>query len=393
MRRPAVDPRFPARLRELRHERHLSLRELGRRAVYSHTYLWEFEKGIKAPTVDVAARLDDALQAGGELARMVATVRAPLTRDDEDRLVAAADKPRTVDRTMLDSLDVLLAEQRRIEDTIGAAPMIAPIIGQLTFVTRLVVEAARTLRPGVLDTAAQWAQYAGWLHVAVERPARAARWLDRALDWATEAGDSDLTATVLSFKGHQAWLVGQVVRTVELTEAARTIPAVYPGQRAYDAYQQARGLAVVGDRRLVDRLLGEAGELAAATVEHRGEVRPWHYYRLPAFFDLEAGLVHRLLGRDKPRHTRRAVELLSTGLAGLPREMRDAEWTGEYSYHLAAAHLQAGDTTAAKRVITGLRAVARATRSVRLRSLVAALAREMSANGSADSRSLPDATA
>src|SRR5262249_32696344 len=140
---------------------------------------------------------------------------------------------------------------------------------------------------------------------------------------------------------------------------------------------------------LVDRLLGEAGELAAATVEHRGPVRPWHYYRLPAFFDLEAGLVHRLLGRDQPRHNRRAVELLTAGLAGLPPEMRYAEWAGEYAYHLAAAHLQARDATAARPVITGLRGVARATRSARLRSLLTTLGREMSANGSADSHGLP----
>jgi transcriptional regulator with XRE-family HTH domain len=390
MRRVAVDPRFPARLRELRQQRHLSLRELGQLAVYSHTYLWEFEKGIKAPTADVAARLDAALGVDGELSRMVVNTRAPLTPDDEDRLTAAAHRPRQVDHTVLDSLGILLAEQRRIEDTVGAVPMIAPVVGQLTVVSSLVKEARNDVRPAVLDVAAQWAQYAGWLHIAAERPGKAARWLGRALEWATEVGDSDLASTVLSFKGHQAWLSGQVARTVELSEAARGMPGVYVGQRAYDAYQQARGLAVIGDGRAVDLLLGEADDLAAATAEYRGDVRPWHYYRLPAFYDLERGLVHRLLGREKPEHNQRAVDLLAGGLAGLPPEMREAEWAGEYAYHLAAAHLQVRDVASAHRVAAHVRAVARATNSGRLRSLLATLGPDLSANGSADSRTLPE---
>ncbi len=389
MRRVAVDPRFPARLRELRQQRHLSLRDLGRLAVYSHTYLWEFEKGIKAPTADVAVRLDDALDADGELARMVVDTWTPLTPDDEDRLTATAHKPQRVDRAVLDSLDVLLAEQRRIEDAIGAVPMIAPVVGQLTVVSSLVREARSDVRPTALDVAAQWAQYTGWLHIAAERPGKAARWLGRALEWATEVGDSDLASTVLSFKGHQAWLSGQVARTVELSEAARSMPGVYVGQRAYDAYQQARGLAVIGDGHAVDLLLGEADDLAAATAEYHGDVRPWHYYRLPAFYDLERGLVHRLLGREKPEHNQRAIDLLTAGLAGLPPEMREAEWAGEYAYHLAAACLQAGDAASAGRVAAGVRAVARATNSGRLRSLLVTLGPDLSANGSADGRALP----
>jgi len=65
-----VDPRFPYRLRELRQQRGLSLRELAKRVFYGKSYLHELETGDASPRVDVAARLDEVLGAAGELARV-----------------------------------------------------------------------------------------------------------------------------------------------------------------------------------------------------------------------------------------------------------------------------------------------------------------------------------
>jgi hypothetical protein len=66
-----VDPRFPRLLEELRRWRGLSLRRLVRTVNYSHTYLWEVETGRKPPTLAMAAAVDRALDAGGELAALV----------------------------------------------------------------------------------------------------------------------------------------------------------------------------------------------------------------------------------------------------------------------------------------------------------------------------------
>lgn len=70
-----VDPLFGERLRAIRTERGLSLRALAARAYSSKSHLHEFEVGEKQPTPDVARRLDEALQAGGELAGMVQPMR------------------------------------------------------------------------------------------------------------------------------------------------------------------------------------------------------------------------------------------------------------------------------------------------------------------------------
>ena len=93
----------------------------------------------------------------------------------------------------------------------------------------------------------QRARYLGWLCLAGEQYRDANRWFSRSLEWAIEAEDDDLAATVWSFKGHLAWTMGQVGPTVGPTRVARRYRGIYVGQTAYDAPQQARGHAATGD--------------------------------------------------------------------------------------------------------------------------------------------------
>jgi|SRR5579885_2923257 len=69
-----VDPDFGRRLAELRQERGLSYRAFG---TISSSYVYELEKGKKRPTPEIAAALDDQLQAGGDLAARVRVRAAP----------------------------------------------------------------------------------------------------------------------------------------------------------------------------------------------------------------------------------------------------------------------------------------------------------------------------
>ncbi len=61
---------FRSCLRQLREEAGLSLRALGQLSSYSRSYLWDLEAGHKRPTANTARRLDQALQAGGQLAAL-----------------------------------------------------------------------------------------------------------------------------------------------------------------------------------------------------------------------------------------------------------------------------------------------------------------------------------
>jgi transcriptional regulator with XRE-family HTH domain len=165
-----LDPRtFGERLHHLRTARQLSLRDLAKLAHHSKTVVWEWESGLKQPTPDTAAKLDEILEGGGRLAAAASRLTTP-TGVDLDRITHAAARPRTVDRAAVDALAGVLANMRRLEDSIGARPLIAVTTGPLKVVENLADEAHGPIRAAVIDLAGQWAQFAGWLRAATERP-------------------------------------------------------------------------------------------------------------------------------------------------------------------------------------------------------------------------------
>jgi transcriptional regulator with XRE-family HTH domain len=71
-----MDETFGQALRRLRSQRALSQDNLGRRAHITGGYVSELELGKKDPNLDLAARLDEATNAGGELVRIAEQVAA-----------------------------------------------------------------------------------------------------------------------------------------------------------------------------------------------------------------------------------------------------------------------------------------------------------------------------
>ncbi|MET9467118.1 helix-turn-helix domain-containing protein [Streptomyces sp. NPDC006544] len=86
-------PHFPAQLRRLRVQRGLSLSDLARRTHYSKGYLSKIETGAKPATVDVARSCDRALDAEGELLRLLPESA------ESDRLPGARSADRSADRS------------------------------------------------------------------------------------------------------------------------------------------------------------------------------------------------------------------------------------------------------------------------------------------------------
>ncbi|MBL7502230.1 helix-turn-helix transcriptional regulator [Frankia sp. CNm7] len=284
-----------------------------------------------------------------------------------DRLRAAASRSaRTADVPLAEALAVILAAQRDVEDTVGSAPLLGPVTAQLAALMPLVFEARGAARRAMVDVAAQWAQFAGWLYANTGSTAQARVWLDRGAEWAAESGNPSLTANILSYKGHLAWESGAVGPLIGLSQAAQRVAGVYPGQRAYDAGQEARGHAMTGDAEATDRGLARARELWQLARDHPDGPPPWSYYFSPAFAQLQEGLAHRYLARQNARRARRAAEDLSAGLAGLPEPMRRAEWAAEYVYHLAVAHIHTAEPEAACADTLTAAAIAQATGSRRV---------------------------
>ncbi|MFB4305263.1 hypothetical protein [Actinomadura sp. GTD37] len=64
---------------------------------------------------------------------------------------------------MLEALAIVLAGQRRLEDALGAAAVLAPVSTQLGALTTMLKDAGGPLRPRLGRLVAEWTVYAGWL--------------------------------------------------------------------------------------------------------------------------------------------------------------------------------------------------------------------------------------
>jgi len=291
---------------------------------------------------------------------------SPPLSEEEERLLFAVRNPRRLDRKAVAGFAGMLAHQRRLEDALGAALLVEPVKAQVAVMAELVSEARGPLRPVVTDLAAQYAQFCGWLSVSADGAAGSNVYFDRALEWATEAENTDMAANAMSFKAHTAWVTGRPGAVIGLSEAARRDRRVCIAQRAYDAGQQARGYAMTGDSPATERLLGEAADLAERAAGHTGDMPPWVYYYSPTFFTLQRGLAYRHLSAHHPRHNKVAVSLLTAGLAGLPEDLHGAEWSADFIHQLALAHAQAGEPEQACAQAATVAAIASQTSSERL---------------------------
>jgi len=293
----------------------LSLRAAAAIAHLSPGYLSQIENGKRVPSQDVVARLARALEIPD-----LSPVPIPSTSG-------------TLNREAIAALSVSLAAQRRLEDAIGAAPLVAPTTTQLHLVTGMVANARGPLRSQILDIGAQWAQFAGWLHIAVGDYGGATRCLDRATDWALERGDVDMLSTTLNLRGYIAWKHGKPGTMLSLSQAAARDRRITPGLLAMATQQQARAHAVLGDGESTDRLFDQV--IGHAERIQPDDEPPWIYFYNPVYLQLQRGRAYRILGRNA-----KAAELLTSGLAALPPEMSRADWAAGYREDLAAVTVE-----------------------------------------------------
>lgn len=360
---------FGDQLRRLRHERGLSLRELAKRSNHGKTLIGDWENGKTTPTADVVARLDGILDGGGTLTAAAAhIVRA---NGNTGRLAHVAAAPRTVDTASVAALAGILANMRRLEDSVGAGPLIAATAGPLRLVENLADEARGPIRHSVVDLAGQWAQFAGWLRAATGQPAKARQWYARTLEHATEAGNEDLIATSLSMRGNLAWMARQPGPVIGLSGAA-VEHADSPGVRAMAEQQEARGHAVLGEADAVKQLLDLAEADMAAAAEHPEDEPAWIYFYSPGYLQMQRGLAYRLLGRHED-----AITALTAGLTATGEALQTSEFVAAYVLYLAEEHIAAGNRDVAGQLLEQVRQVARSTGSDRLSSEVVRLERRL----------------
>jgi transcriptional regulator with XRE-family HTH domain len=322
---------FGAKLRRLRRAAGLSQPRLAKLVPISQTSLSRYEHDKQAVDPIVADRLDELLNAGGQL-RGSLPERATdvLTSDDRSRIRHSLRYPSRVDAATVTALAEVLAAQRRLDDTLGPALILRATLEQQVTVTGMLRHAEGPHRDALAAVVAQYAQFEGWLHAELRHDRAAVRLLGDAERLADELGDGELAAQAANFRGWLARQQGSPLAVVRWFLAAHHTPGAHPAQRLGDAAQAAQGYATLGERDEARRLLGVAVDLIE--VADRELPPDTAYWLTPTYHRLNIGLAHLALDEHNP-----AAAHLSAGLASLPAEQAGAEWTREYQAALSVA--------------------------------------------------------
>lgn len=343
---------FGGELRRLMAARGLGVRELARQVPCNAGHISNLRSGKKRPSPGTARLLDDLLGAGGALAALGEPARMPVPALDlpaiapdadlYDRITSAVDDPPRVDMPVVEWLERTLAEHRRVEDSLGARPLLGLVRAQLSSVAEFTRNAPGSLTDRLVDLTSQYAQFLAWMSIDTHDHAAGLAWYDRAYDWARQAGNANMAATALSMKAHLAWSTGDPRRCIEMATAARWYDDhLTPGVRGMAAQMEARGHALAGEASPAHALLGEAQELLRRAAESPENEPPWMYFYGENWLRLQRGMCEAHLGNWAS-----AADLLTAGLAALPESYRrDRAWYGACLTH---AWAEAGEAERAE---------------------------------------------
>lgn len=252
-----------------------------------------------------------------------------VTPDDEERLTLVAAHPSRIDKGALDALSAILTGQRRLEDAIGPAALIEPVVAQTRGITRVLKEASGPHRDAFGRIVAEWTTFAGWLYAATRQDAQALAFFDLAEDLADDVDYGTGAALATSFRGYVARQQNRQRAVIRAASAALATPGVHQTQKTFDTLQAAQGYAALGEREEARRLLDIAVDLA----DDAGEPPPPVYWYSKPFFRLNIGVVQAGIGEYRD-----AAALLGSGLAEMPADQRGAEWLREYEDALQDAN-------------------------------------------------------
>jgi transcriptional regulator with XRE-family HTH domain len=425
-----TDPNFGPRLRALREERRLSLRRLGQQIHCSHGHLWDLEAGKKRPSVSVAALLDAALDAKGQLSAMVYEVSAnsgdvsAQTRSDGDPLPVGlefapdwrhgvdiatelwrADTQRrhvlrgigfnpaayltpavrwltspldeqpsssgehSVGQPEVDTVRRITAVYRTLDNQYGGGHIRDSLVRFLDAEVATLMRGRYDQRTGaaLLSAAAETTQLAGWASYDVGMHGLAQRYMVQALRLAAAAGDRAMGAEILAAMSHQAAYLHANMEAVDLARAA--------GRAAADA-----GVAAIGAEAAVLEAHGHAvggDEAACALALDRAERAldradrtrdpQWIGYFDEAYLAAKFGHCFAALGRGD----------LARRFAIRSLEMDGRHYARGRQFNLALlamAHAQSGDPEQASAVGVQAAEGAEGLRSARARGYLRNLA-------------------
>ncbi|AVT34360.1 transcriptional regulator [Plantactinospora sp. BC1] len=285
---------FAGELRRRRTGQGFTLTELAGRINYSKSHLSKIESGVKRPSVDLARRCDQELNADGALARLVdapsydpppetatpsevwvmrmnADGSGEFTAFDRRTVLTAAasmmswaiiparGRPQAADFA-LPTFRTWLDQMRLLGQGVDPATMIHMLVGATNSIRALAAEARGETRVAALRLAARFAEYTGWMAQEQGDEGAAWWWTQRAVDLATSGGDHELPTYALVRRAELALYRDDSRSVVALAEQAEQ-RASSSRVAAFAAQRAAQGYALAGDDRACRQALDRAATL------------------------------------------------------------------------------------------------------------------------------------
>ncbi|MGW6936212.1 helix-turn-helix domain-containing protein [Lentzea sp. NPDC054927] len=251
----------------------------------------------------------------------------------------------------------LLVLRRVINDADSwcASASLLPSVRQLyEFVDRLRPLAKNHHRAQILDIAALFAEFCGWLHLQQGDLNGASWWTERAMQQALAAEDPGLVAYCYRRLSMIAEFEDDDDRVIGLARAAAREQGISPQIKAMALQQQAQGHARTGDERACLNALDEAQQLVdGVQPERTAEYRLGNWFRT-RHVELQRAAVCVELGRTTEAQAR--YQKLLTGSRPTCRWL-----LGVHLAKLAYAHASGGEFEQAS--IAGSEALALASSS------------------------------
>jgi transcriptional regulator with XRE-family HTH domain len=346
MSRSEVDPRFGELLRALLDQRGISYRALASRVYQSKSHLHELATGRKAPTVEVATRLDNALDAGGSLLALAgATLTEPRASTVDaavDAELEAVELARRVEAS--DVGDGTLARLEQAADDMAMsyastppAQLLPRVRRHLHYVTEL-ADARMTVdgRRRLLVAGGWLALLAATLHIDLRQRAAAEAWLTTAEEMASHAGHDEIRAWCWETRAWDVLTDGQYAEALALSRRAQAVAPSGSSALVQATAQEGRAWARMGasaeTRDSLERVARMVSNLS--TPEH-----PEHHYRYdPAKAVSYTATTLAWVGDPAAEgFARTAIEELLTEPGGVPRPRRVASARLDLALALLAA--------------------------------------------------------
>lgn len=345
---------YAPELRRLMTDRGTGVRELARQVPCSPAYISQLRNGSRAPSPQIAARIDKLLGCKGKLAALAAAepgeesgARVPLWQVPDS----------TDDVNPVEHLTRFRAVLTDHDNLFGPRSLIPVVRDHLVLIRELRQGRAGTDGRDLLILQARYAETLAWLcQDSADFPA-AQYWLDRALEWAHMAGDMQWAAFVLARKSQLAGDMQDPASAVDLADAAARLAGTGTRLRAASAAYQAHGLALAGNHEACERTLDEAEEIASSPEEE--PAAPWAGWLSEGYVQTQRARCLDILGEHGA-----AIPLFEQAITGIPPSLRRDR--GVYLAREAVARAGAGDPDGAAG--TGIQAVAiaRSTQSGRI---------------------------